>query len=149
MGCVQRFDRVRGDRPVKAGRVAPRGALAALLLLATTTAQQPPAADAQAERGAQLFARQCAACHGDTGRGDGPVAYLLDPKPRNFTSGTFRVVSTDNAVPSEDDLLTTLRRGMPGSAMPPWGQLPDADLRALVATVRRLVVEGRADAAMA
>ena len=138
------------------GRI--RGALIAVAVAWTSLAlQQAPggaggagggAAQAQ-QRGAEIFARQCADCHGATGRGDGPVAYLLDPKPRNFAAGTFRVVSTANGVPSDDDLLATLRRGMPGSAMPPWGHLPESDLRALVAEVRRLVVEGSAADAQA
>lgn len=123
-----------------------RGLVAALtgVLLAAAQQAAAPAAGAAQARGAEIFARHCADCHGATGRGDGPVAYLLDPKPRNFASGTFRVVSTSSAVPSDDDLLTTLRRGMPGSAMPPWGHLPESDLRALVAEIRRLVVEGSA-----
>jgi len=121
----------------------------ALAGMALALQQAPgPAADGslqlQLQRGAEIFARQCADCHGAAGRGDGPVAYLLDPKPRNFAAGTFRVVSTTNGVPSDDDLLGTLRRGMPGSAMPPWGHLPESDLRALVAEIRRLVVEGSA-----
>ncbi len=37
------------------------------------------------ERGQTLFAEHCAACHGDTGRGDGwKVAELKGPRPRNF-----------------------------------------------------------------
>ena len=126
-----------------------RGSLVVALVAAVASAQQPPAAGAPPTRGAELFARQCAVCHGVAGRGDGEAAYLLDPKPRNFAAGMFRVVSTDDGVPTDDDLLSTLRRGLPGSAMPPWEHLGDDDLRALVAEVRRLVVEGRAAVSMA
>ncbi len=101
-----------------------------------------PADPAVLERGTELYERQCMMCHGATGRGDGAASYLLYPKPRNFVSGTFRVVSTDNANPSDDDLLGILRMGMPGSAMPPWSHLPESDLHALVAKVRQLLVEG-------
>ncbi|MGQ0553148.1 MAG: ethylbenzene dehydrogenase-related protein [Planctomycetota bacterium] len=120
-------------------------AVVVLALAAGTVAQTPE----EAARGAELYGRQCAVCHGLTGRGDGPAAYLLDPKPRNFAAGTFRVVSTEDGVPTDEDLLTTLRRGMPGSAMPPWSHLSEADLRGLVAEVRRFVLEGRATDAMA
>lgn len=38
-----------------------------------------------ANAGKDLFALNCASCHGDTGKGDGPAAAALDPKPRNLT----------------------------------------------------------------
>lgn len=28
---------------------------------------------------------RCSACHGETGKGDGPAAVALNPKPRNYT----------------------------------------------------------------
>jgi cytochrome c oxidase cbb3-type subunit 2 len=119
---------------------------------ATTAAPEPAAVPAsvgaEPDRGAELYSRQCATCHGETGLGDGPASYLLWPKPRNFVRGTFRVVSTENGNPSDEDLLQTLRRGMPGSAMPPWGHLSDADLEALVDTVRNMLIEGRVAADM-
>lgn len=97
------------------------------------------------QRGQALFASQCSICHGETGHGDGAAAYLLSPRPRNFASATFRLVSTDDGIPSDEDLLTTLRQGMPGSAMPPWGHLGDEDLMALVVTVRDLMIQGKLD----
>ncbi|HEX7890276.1 MAG TPA: cytochrome c/FTR1 family iron permease [Ramlibacter sp.] len=36
------------------------------------------------QRAAQLFAANCAACHGAAGRGDGPLAKGMDPSPSNF-----------------------------------------------------------------
>lgn len=36
------------------------------------------------QRAAQLFAANCATCHGATGRGDGPLAKGMDPSPSNF-----------------------------------------------------------------
>ena len=95
-------------------------------------------------RGLELYRANCVACHGDKGLGDGPAAYLLYPKPRNFSEGVFRLTSAPQGLPSDDDLLRTLRRGMPGSAMPPWGHLPDDDLRALIPAIRQLAVEGKA-----
>ncbi len=87
-------------------------------------------------RGKELFAKQCAICHGEAGDGRGKFAYLMNPRPRNLQQGNFKLATTQNQVPSEDDLMRTLSRGMPGSAMPPWGHLPLSDLRALVAFVR-------------
>ncbi|MES2304485.1 MAG: FTR1 family protein [Gemmatimonadota bacterium] len=37
-------------------------------------------------RGAELYARECRACHGDAGRGDGPAARALTPVPTNLTN---------------------------------------------------------------
>ncbi len=36
--------------------------------------------------GKRIFDTNCAACHGASGKGDGPAAVALTPKPRNFTS---------------------------------------------------------------
>jgi DMSO reductase family type II enzyme heme b subunit len=94
-------------------------------------------------RGLPLYQKQCATCHGDQGYGDGPAAYLLNPKPRDFASGVFRLTSSSKGLPSDDDLRATLKRGMPGSAMPPWDHLPAVDLDALVVAIRHLAVEGR------
>jgi cytochrome c oxidase cbb3-type subunit 2 len=97
----------------------------------------PPARGQDAlARALELYARHCAACHGAEGRGDGPAAYLMNPKPRDFARGEFRLVTTTNGVPTDDDLMRVLETGMPGSAMPPWDRLPLADRRLLVGIVK-------------
>src|SRR5262245_9870295 len=55
------------------------------------------------ERGAALYAQHCAACHGERGDGKGLAARFLFPKPRDFRSGRFRLVSTSNGIPTEAD----------------------------------------------
>lgn len=87
-------------------------------------------------RGKELFAKQCAICHGDAGNGAGQFAYLMNPRPRNFQQGNFKLATTQNQVPSDEDLVRTISRGMPGSAMPPWAHLPISDLESLAAYVR-------------
>ena len=75
-------------------------------------------------RGAVLFARSCAACHGRQGRGDGPGSMDLSPRPRNFTAGQFRFRTTPTgALPRLEDLERTIRRGLPGSGMPAFDDL--------------------------
>jgi mono/diheme cytochrome c family protein len=93
-------------------------------------------------RGSELYARHCAACHGEQGDGAGPFADMLNPRPRSFVDEAFKLYTTQNEIPSDDDLMRTLRRGMPGSAMPPWDHLPQSDLQALVQFVRLLHRQG-------
>jgi mono/diheme cytochrome c family protein len=67
----------------------------------------------------------------------------LHPRPRDFSRGKFLVVSTDNRVPTDEDLFQTISRGMPGSAMPSWAHLPEQDRRDLVRYVRALTHRGK------
>ncbi len=97
-----------------------------------------PVATADLARGKALFQKQCAACHGNEGRGDGPAAYLLSPRPRDLRAARYRLVSTWEGVATDDDLFRTITRGIPGSAMPSWGHLSEADRWALVRFVRTL-----------
>src|SRR3989338_10449281 len=89
-------------------------------------------------RGEVLYQKQCSVCHGDHGHADGKAAYLLYPKPRDFSHDKFRLVSTTNMQATDEDLFTTITRGMPGSAMPPWVHLNARDRWALVYYVRYL-----------
>ncbi len=36
--------------------------------------------------GAKIFQQQCAVCHGNKGRGDGPAGMALNPRPADLTS---------------------------------------------------------------
>jgi mono/diheme cytochrome c family protein len=92
-------------------------------------------------RGLELYRKNCSICHGENGDGLGKFAYLMNPRPRNFRSGDFKLATTQNQVPSDDDLLRTISRGMPGSAMPPWAHLPQADLEAIIEAVRAFHVD--------
>ncbi len=38
------------------------------------------------KKGKKLFSNNCYECHGDSGLGNGPSAYMLDPKPADLTS---------------------------------------------------------------
>ena len=98
-------------------------------------------ADPVLMRGQELFTNQCAICHGQTGDGKGKFAYLMNPRPRNLQEGNFKLATTQNQIPTDDDLLRTISRGMPGSAMPPWAHLPRRDLLALVKFVRHVHVD--------
>jgi len=87
---------------------------------------------ARRDRGRQLYVAECSGCHGERGEGDGPAAAAIDPKPRNFVSERFKFRSTPyNSPPLLADVAETVKRGMPGSAMPPFDFLTD-DERALI-----------------
>lgn len=93
-------------------------------------------------QGEQLYARNCAICHGDSGDGAGAFGFLLNPRARDLRRGDFKFAMTENQIPTDEDLARTIRNGMPGSAMPPWEHLSDANIDALVAYVRHLHQEG-------
>jgi mono/diheme cytochrome c family protein len=119
-------------------KAMPAAVLIGLAASRVVAGQAPTSPDALA-LGQRTYAKQCAACHGLNGKGDGEAAYLLYPRPRNFRTGSFRLVSTWERVPTDDDLFSTLSRGMPGSAMPSWEHLPEDTRWALVAYVKSLI----------
>ena len=67
--------------------------------------------------GATLYKEHCSVCHGDEGEGDGYAAQFLDPKPRDFTSGKFKIRSTTN-LPTDEDITRSITEGIPGTLMP-------------------------------
>ena len=103
-----------------------------------TAELKPAPSPALGALGKQIYSQQCAACHGSGGRADGEAAYLLYPKPRDFVAANYRLVSTWERVPTDQDLFDTITRGMPGSAMPSWGHLPMEHRWALVYYVKSL-----------
>ena len=117
-------------------RMTPRAGLAGVLVLlvassAGTAAAQGPdlGSDAQRESGKQLYSKYCSQCHGDKGDGEGYATSHLLPKPRNFTSGKFKVRSTaTGALPTHQDLVSIIKRGMPYTSMPAWPNLTDQQL---------------------
>jgi protein SCO1/2 len=98
-------------------------------------AHHPQAGDAR--RGRELYATYCVACHGERGRGDGPLSASLSPRPPRHDDASHMDTLPD------DYLLRLLREG--GAAvgksplMGPWGRtFSEAQLRDLVAHLRTL-----------
>ena len=90
------------------------------------------------ELGKKVYDKRCAPCHGLDGKGEGEAAYLLYPKPRDFVSAQYRMVSTWERVPTNGDLYYVISRGIPGSAMPSWAHLSEETRWALVHHVKSL-----------
>jgi len=95
-------------------------------------------ARAQEPRGKAVYEKHCTECHGTSGRGDGPSASFLVPRPRDFTSGKYKIRTTETgSVPTDDDLIATVRRGLYGTAMPGWDRiLPDGEIVDVVRYVK-------------
>ncbi|MBI3786622.1 MAG: c-type cytochrome, partial [Ignavibacteriales bacterium] len=90
--------------------------------------------------GKAVFENKCAACHGTAGKGDGRPAALLNPKPRDFTSGKYKFRSTESgSIPTDEDLLATIQNGLHGTSMPDWKPFLRGDsLQAVLAYVKSL-----------
>ena len=68
-------------------------------------------------------------CHGEKGDGNGYATPHLLPRPRDFTSGKFKVRTTPSgALPTHQDLVSIIRRGMPYTSMPAWPNLTDQEV---------------------
>jgi len=98
-----------------------------------------PLTAADASAGKALYVQECAGCHGDRGDGQGPAADYVDPKPRNFVAGPFKLRTTPTGKPpATADILRTIERGVPGTAMPSFAFLPEADRKKIAAYVLKL-----------
>lgn len=89
-------------------------------------------------RGETVYRRACEACHGANGDGNGPAARALDPRPRDFTRGTFKFRSTPSgSLPTDDDLFKTISEGIPRTVMPAWkGLLTERERRDVIAYLK-------------
>lgn len=89
--------------------------------------------------GKQRYDLLCSSCHGATGKGDGPAAAALSPKPRNHADGKYMNALTDKYL---FDIIKGGGAGLGKSPlMPPWAsQLNDQDIWNVVAYIRTLAV---------
>ena len=112
------------------------GAVAGLAARAEGTRPPRPISEADVKAGKPLYLRECSACHGERGDGKGPAAAFLDPAPRNFLQKQFKFRTTGSGEPpATADILRTLERGLPGSAMPSFAFLPEQERKQIAAWV--------------
>jgi cytochrome c oxidase cbb3-type subunit 2 len=98
--------------------------------------------------GKEVYERRCLGCHGVKGDGNGAAAtFMYNQRPRNFTLGVFKFRLSQKAVPSDGDLLRTITRGVRGTAMPGWYELPLNDRLAVVQYIKYELAVDRSDAA--
>ena len=98
---------------------------------------------ADASQGALLYAQNCVDCHGANGGGDGPRAYFIFPKPRNFNDPATRQYLTRR------NLYNVIKYGVVGKEMPAWVKvLSDEQIANLTEYVyRQFIVESAANQA--
>jgi DMSO reductase family type II enzyme heme b subunit len=91
-----------------------------------------------AGKGKLIYEKRCVWCHGWEGKGDGPAADLIRPRPRDFTRGLFKIRTTPSGkLPLDENLFNIISKGMPGAFMPAWeGVLSEEEHRHLVAYIK-------------
>jgi mono/diheme cytochrome c family protein len=103
---------------------------------AATAAHLEPARSSppQAKTGGQIFASNCATCHGTEGKGGGPL------RTPDFTNPAVQATLSQSAA------TKTIREGKPGTAMPAWeGKLADAEIQSVATFVKSLGQGGKTE----
>ena len=97
-------------------------------------------------RGQRVYERRCVACHGVKGDGNGWAStFLYRQRPRNFTMGVFKFRLAKGLLPTDADLMRTITRGVRGTAMPAWFELPIEDRLAVMQYVKYELAVDRSD----
>jgi DMSO reductase family type II enzyme heme b subunit len=113
------------------------GMAVAMATAALAQDQRAPSSPQDLDAGKQVYTHKCAQCHGDDGKGMGPAADVVFPKPRDFTRGVYKIRTTPSGtVPTDDDLFRAITNGLPGTSMPGWSVLPERERRQVVQYVK-------------
>lgn len=91
----------------------------------------PSSVPVQGDDGADIFKRQCTACHGEKGEGNGPAAAALNPRPPDLTDTEVMGALTD------EELRAVIEQGV--GSMPGFESILEPDeLEAVLEYVRSL-----------
>ncbi len=114
---------------------ASAGLLAISLVISACEGDAPSAPDgvlasaAARQAGAEIFATNCAICHGAAADGRGQRREGMTPPPANL-----RLPPWSEAASAGRTFLI-IRKGVPGTAMPAWATLGDAQIWTVVAYI--------------
>jgi high-affinity iron transporter len=82
-----------------------------------------PAREPSLASGERIYGAQCASCHGRSGRGDGPAAGTLTPRPADFTDPALMASATPL------DIYRKVTTGVPATSMPAFEALLSREQR--------------------
>jgi mono/diheme cytochrome c family protein len=97
------------------------------------TASTSAAVSPEAE---EIFTSRCSTCHGTDGKGNGPAAANLTPKPRDYTDPAWQSATTDQQL---KDVIVKGGAAVGKSALMP----PNPDLESKPEVVNGLVAKIR------
>jgi mono/diheme cytochrome c family protein len=108
-----------------------------VILVAVLLLPAPVLAQGNAAKGKELYTKHCAGCHGPTGKGDGPAAAALTPKPTDFTNKAYMAGLKDQYL---FDLVQKGGAAMGKSPlMTPFGsKLKEGEIRDVIPYVKSL-----------
>lgn len=92
--------------------------------------EKATSSSADSSKGKRVFATYCVNCHGQSGKGDGPIGKSLVPPAANLTLLSKK---------SDKEILQTIQKGRPGTAMPSWkNDLSSQEIHNVLAFIRTL-----------
>jgi hypothetical protein len=103
-------------------------------LLGLPAVAEPEKKPAPSEEAMITYANRCAQCHGEKGRGDGPLSKTLNPRPRDFSNGAWQRSVTDSMLADVTRYGGTKIGKSP--LMPPHPDIEGEHLKGLIALLR-------------
>ena len=96
-----------------------------------------------ADAGKAVYEVNCSSCHGMAGKGDGPISAALNPRPRDFSKGEFKIDANKSGSAGEDeDLKLVIKKGALAYGGSPlmagWPALSDEQISQIIAHIRSL-----------
>ncbi len=114
--------------------------LGALFVVSVSVSGVAAAAAGDVARGKEIYGVVCEQCHGPNGDGEGPAAEFMLPRPRVFLdSPVFKIRTTSSdSLPTDQDIFDGITRGVPGTPMPDFRDIPEQGRWDLVAYIKSL-----------